>query len=477
MKFYKKPVFIVAATVLALAAGAYFYFSAGKDGGPEYVEVAKGDIIQVVSVTGKVKPVRDVSLAFEKSGRITSVNARVGDFVYAGDALARQDSSELFAQLEKAKADSASQRATLDKSRVVLANYYSGIINILNDAYIKADDAVRKQAGAMFTDAESDTPKLSFSSTNSQAVTDAQNGRLASRTELNAWRQELNALSAASGGADLSAALVKSKSRLAVIGAFLVNVSDALEKATGLSQTTLDSYKAGITTARTNVNTALTSISDRQQNIDSQKATIASEEAAVKSYEASVQNIEAQIAKTVLRSPISGVVTKQDAKAGEIASAGTGLVSVISASQFEMEANIPEVDIAGVKTGNTADVTLDAYGSDVIFKAKVTAIDPAETVIEGVATYKVTLQFLEKDDRVKSGMTANIDILKQEKSGVLILPQRLVSQRNGDRFVTILENGQTGEINVIVGLRGSNGNVEIVEGVKEGDKVIISNSK
>lgn len=470
MNFFKKPVFYVSFAILIFVVGGYFYFFGNKEAKSEFVTVIKGDILQEVNVTGRVKPAGSVDLAFEKSGKIISVSSRVGSFIYAGDVLARQDSSELSAQLEKSKADLTAKKTDLDKSRVILANYYAGIINILNDAYIKADDAVRKQAGSMFTDAESDTPRLNFLSTDSQAITDSQNGRIASRAELNAWRQELSGLSAASSDNDLFSALIKFKTHLYVISAFLTSVADALEKSTGLTQTTLDSYKAGITTARTNVNTALTNIADRNQNINSQKAAVASEEASIKSYEASVENIKAQIAKTILFSPINGVVTKQDARIGEIAAANTILISIIS-TQYEIEANVPEVDIAGIKVGNPAKITLDAYGSDVIFNANVSMIDPAEKIIEGVATYKTTLQFAEKDDRVKSGMTANIDIKKSEKSDVLIIPQRLISSRNGEKFVKIIENDDTKEIKIITGLRGSDGNVEIIEGLKEGDHV------
>ena len=470
MKFFKRPIFIAAISILAIVLGGYFYFFRGKKTDPEFIVVKKGNIVQEVSVTGRVKPSKSTDLAFEKSGRIVSIFAKVGNFVYVGDVLARQDSSELLAQLSKAQADLAAKKADLDKSRIVLANYYSSIINILNDAHIKADDAVKKQAGSMFTDAESDTPKLNFSSTNSQAVTDSQNGRLASKAELNTWRQELSALSAASSDVDLFLALIKSKAHLSIVSAFLISVTDALEKATGLTQSTLDSYKAGITTGRTNVNTALTNIADQNQSINSQKATIVSEEAAIRSYEASVQNIEAQIAKMILQSPIVGVVTKQDAKVGEIAAANTILISIIS-TQYEIEANVPEADIAGVKIGDPAKVTLDAYGSDIIFNAKVSMVDPAEKIIEGVATYKTTLQFVEKDDRIKSGMTANVDILKSKKSDVLIIPQRLISSRNGEKFVKVVENGGTKEVKIIMGLRGSDGNAEIIEGLKEGDHV------
>ncbi len=477
MSFFKRPIFIIAVVILIIILGGYFYFFSGKKTGPEFVIAKKGNIVQEVSVTGNVKPMRSVDLAFEKSGKISSVLVNVGSYVYSGDVLVREDSSELSSQLEKANADLETQKADLSKSEIVLNNYYLAIPDILNDAYIKADDAVRKEAGSMFTDAESDTPRLNFSSTNSQAVTDSQNGRLASRAELNAWREELNGLNTASSNDDLFSALTKSKAHLSTISLFLANLADALEKSVALTQSTLDSYKAAITTGRTNVNTALTNITDQGQSINSQKATVDSEKASVKSYEASTKNIEAQIAKTVLYAPISGVVTKQDAKIGEIAAANIVLISVLS-STYKIEANIPEVDIAKIKIGDSSRVTLDAYGKDVAFEAKVTAIDPAETMIEGVATYKTTLQFISNDKPVKSGMTANLDILATKKDNALIIPQRAVTSRNGDKFVNLydssVKDSNIKEVKIITGIRGSDGNIEVLEGLKEGDKLVIS---
>ncbi len=476
MRFFKRPIFIITIVILAIILGGYFYFFSGKKTGPEFIVVKKGGIVQEVSVTGNVKPVRSVDLAFEKSGKISSVLANVGSYVYSGDVLVREDSLELQSQLEKANADLETQKAELNKSKVVLDNYYSAIPNILNDSYTKADDAVRKQVDIFFTDGESDTPKLNFTTTNSQAQTDSQNGRLASRAELNNWRDELNKSNAASRE-ELISELLKSKSHLEIIRNFLLSAMDALEKSNGLAQATLDSNKANVTTARTNVNTALTNISNQKQSIDLQKAAIASEEASIKSYEAAVKNIEAQITKTVLRSPISGFITKQDAKVGEIAAANTVLISILS-SAYEIEANIPEVDIAKIKIGDSSKVTLDAYGRDVVFEAKIAAIDPAETVIEGVATYKTTLQFISNDKPVKSGMTANLDILATEKDNALIIPQRAVTSRNGDKFVNLYDSSAKDsnikEVKIITGIRGSDGNIEVLEGLKEGDKLVIS---
>ena len=131
-----------------------------------------------------------------------------------------------------------------------------------------------------------------------------------------------------------------------------------------------------------------------------------------------------------------------------------------------------EADVAKVKQDNSAKVTLDAYGDLVVFEAAVVAIDPAETMIEGVATYKTTFVFSRDDARIKSGMTANIDVATNKQENVLAVPQRSVGVKNGISFVLVKEQGDVPrERSVVIGLRGSDGMVEVREGLKEGDQI------
>lgn len=272
--------------------------------------------------------------------------------------------------------------------------------------------------------------------------------------------------------------------------ALAINITTAN---TGISQTTIDTWREEAATARTNVGiadsnllaadeklkTAESNFSLANQELVLKKAgatneEIVAQEAQVEKAQANVLNYQAQLSKTILRSPIKGIVTKQDAKVGEIVSANITIVSVISEAKFEIEANVAEADIAKVKIGNPAKVTLDAYGEDVVFEAKAVEIEPAETIIEGVTTYKTTFQFINEDEHVKSGMTANIDILTDKRENVITIPRRTVAARNGDKIVKILVGDNVSEIKVKTGLAGSDGNVEILEGVKEGDKVITS---
>lgn len=539
----KKPVFIISAAVfIAISIGGYFYFS--KEDAPiyEFALAMRGDIAEEVSVTGKVKPSESVDLAFEKSGKASKIYVQVGDGVSTGQKLLSLDDSDVSSQLAQYEALLEKERVRLDelksgtraeelqvaqikvsnaqksladananmenvktKADIDLKNLYDDIKDILNDAYYKADDAVNKQIDELFTDDQTANPKLNFGTSDSQAKTDSEWGRLSAGIELKKIKSNIDNLS--SDYSKLDNILSETAESMIIIRDFLGRVSDAVNGAI-LSQTTITTYKGYVNTGRSNVNTAITNINNQQQLIAAQKITnknnissadtgansaqsalalaeselalkqagssnqqIEAQEALVKQAEANVLNIKVQLSKTILNSPIDGIVSKQDAKIGQSVSANTPIVSIISNKRFEVEANVAEADIAKINVGDEAKITLDAYGSDMFFAAKIIAIDPAATIVEGVATYKTTLQFTDEDERIKSGMTANIDIASDKKNSVIIIPQRAVFTKNGKKFVK-LANGEIKEIEVETGIRGSDGNIEIIKGVNEGDKVI-----
>lgn len=471
MKILRARNIIIALVIIAVIV-VIFLVTRDKGPGYEFATVIRGDVTEEVSVTGKLKPAQDVDLAFETSGRVASVPSGIGDWVYAGQALVRLDSSELETELSKSESDLATQKAKLSEEKTTLDNLYTSIPNVLNDAYIKADDAVRTKISGLFSGSKNSVYSLTFTTCDETSRIGSTEGKLSSEIGLDEWKTKLASLSAASPKETLEAALTTGWSYLNVVAKFLNSLNQAINADCIVSDSSLSTYRTNLSTARTNVQTVTTAISDKEQAIALQKAVVNSSEAALQSYEASVSNIKARLSKTVIYSPISGVVTAQEAKTGEIISANETVVSVISASRLEVEANIPEVDVTKVKIGSAAEVVLDAYGSDVIFEATVSEINPAETVIEGVPTYKTTFQFKEKDERLKSGMTADITILTEVKSGVLYVPQRAVVRENGRTYVRVEKDGLVSQVDVTVGLRGSDGVIEILGGLNEGDKVI-----
>lgn len=230
--------------------------------------------------------------------------------------------------------------------------------------------------------------------------------------------------------------------------------------------------KTSVSTAENNLATAKDSLEIKLSGYSDEQ--IASQLARVNSAQANWLNFQAQLEKGIIRASFKGIVTKIDVEVGEVVSMNTPVISLISEKKFEIETNIAEVDISKVEIDKTAKITFDAYGSDVVFEAKIVSIDPAETLIEGVAVYKTKLEIVGEDKRVKSGLTANIDILADSKENVLAIPQRGVFSRDGKKWVNILTSEGAQEKEVKVGLRGSEGYIEILSGLEEGDQVITS---
>lgn len=501
---------------ILVISGGYFTFRSEDQSQYETITAQRADIAEEVSVTGRVQPADSVELAFEKSGRVAAIYADVGSRVRSGNMIVRLDNADLYAQLQQAEANVKAQQAKLDElkrgtrpeemkiqevqvqnAKTALEDAKKNVVDKVNDAYTKSEDAVRNKVDQIFSNPRSASPQINFSG--GDAVLEQQIEAIRPTLEnlFTAWEQKLSGISVTS---DLEMTRQTADANLTVIKNFLEKTAlfvNSLTLNSTVSQTTLDGYKADISAARTNVNTAVTNLSaaaekwrsaeslvtlEENELLLKQAGTvpeqITAQEAQVEQAQANVKNYQAQIAKTIIYAPINGIVTRQDAKIGQIVGVNSIVAAVISDAKYEIEANVPEADIAKISIGDRAMVTLDAYGSDMEFGASVVKIDPAETVVDGVSTYKITLQFSQDDARLKSGMTANIDIETNRSNGAIVVPQRAVQGRNSERTVDIIvqENGSEAvkSTPVKVGIRGADGMIEILEGVREGDRVIVN---
>lgn len=570
MELFKKFKFPIILGVIVLLVVGYLFLKPTKQPRRDTMVASRMNIVQSVNVVGNVKSAESVDLAFELGGKVKEVYVKVGDSVEAGTKLAELNHDNFLADLQQAEAQVSSAYASLDQYKaaltaeqarlremesgtrseeisiaqtkvdnaksalnnaeinlentkqeadITLNNLYDDVMNILNDAYAKSDDAINEQVGDLFT--TGGNIDFSFEPNNSQLELNALTARQDAVRGLANLQTEMNKTH--TSNSDLDSVLEVGRTEITKVRTFLNLISDVLKGNTNLTSATLSTYKTDLNTARTNVNTALTNISNQQQSIlsqvntnrdsintaqtsldsakfslqtaeqelnlklagytkeqlDAQKAkvlqaeaNISSQQAFIQQKQANVTSVQAQINKNIIYSPIKGTVTKQDAKAGEITNAQTPVISIISEAQFEIETNIPEVDIAKIKIGNKADVTLDAYGDDEKFEAQVISIDPAEKVIEGVSTYKTVFQFVSPNDKIRSGMTADLEIMTNSKDNVIAVPNRAVAVKEDVKKVKILQGDSVVEVTVETGLRGSNGMVEILSGIKEGDVVV-----
>ena len=195
----------------------------------------------------------------------------------------------------------------------------------------------------------------------------------------------------------------------------------------------------------------------------------------IQSAEANVRAIVSQINDTTLVSPIDGIVIGRSGDVGENVAMNAPILTVAKQNDLIIFSNVPESDIAKLSVGQKADITLDAFGDADIFTGTVTDIDPAATVIQDVVYYRIKLSFDNLDQRIKAGMTANIDVHTAEKNSVLMIPLRAV-QFDGKQATTevLLDEtkGVTEKRNIIIGLSGDDGMTEVLSGLKEGEKVV-----
>lgn len=577
-KGISKTALVIVFAVIAIIVAAVFY-GVVKEEVPEFdfVEIEYKDLLQMVSVTGHVKPVESVELSFEVTGKIDLVLKQVGDRVLVGDPIVKLVNSSLSSQLSQAKSELLTEQArlkqleavldyenailneinrgaidedvrvsqtNLDNARIAkndvvndlgnvslkadqdLANLYNDAEKLINNAYVAVDDVVNIKTDSMFSDRIYDAGDLLFIVSDNLLNTRVRTLREDSKNVMEGFASLLENFPSDYDAIDSE--LSDANQGMLIVQDFLFSLTEALSVSITLNSTDKATYQANVDAARDTASLAKNNIVDLVQQISSQKVAnqnsidasqsllnsaqnsvalaqdqlalklvgalpekVASQQARIAQAEA---NIEAQLAmigavgskldiirsnieKTVMRSPINGIITIQNAKRGQLSTLtaegfSDPLVAIMSMNQFQIEANIPEVDIANIKIGDLSDLTLDAYTSDEMFEAIVVKINPAEKIIEGVSTYKVTLEFSEEDERIKSGMTANLDIITNEKEHVLAVPQRSVITKNGQKSIRLLIDGEFVEVVVRTGLVSWDGQVEILEGVSSGDKVI-----
>lgn len=460
----------------------------------EPIIVEKHNIVEEVSVTGNVKALSDLDLSFEASGQVSRIAVSTGDKVYQGQYLASLSNADLVAALDQAKAGlkiteanfSALQKGTrpeeLTIAKGTMDDAKQSLEDKIADAYTKSDDAVRNNIDQMFDNPRTASPKINIITNSTVLELEINSLRYEIEGILNDWNIKGPALS-----------IKTAYQNLDKIKLFLDKVAlgvNALTTNYNITQTLLDKYKAALSVARSSIGTAYSSLNVSEAAYNSAKATydlknsgstaetISAQEATVQQAKASVDAAQARLNKSMIFSPISGVISNVVAKVGQTIQSGAIALSVISYGQYQVESYIPEADIAKIKVGNIATTTLDAYGLNTFFQTSVIKIDPGETVIESVPTYKVILKFLNSsDNRIKSGMTANLDILTGQKNNVLAIPSRSVYSIDNVRHVKLVDEKDPKkniEVKVETGIRGSDGYVEIISGLKEGDKIVAS---
>jgi HlyD family secretion protein len=184
-----------------------------------------------------------------------------------------------------------------------------------------------------------------------------------------------------------------------------------------------------------------------------------------------LESREREVSELEVKAPVDGQVSGLSLRIGQKVSANQTLFRVADYQAMEVTITVDELDIAKVRVGQSARITLDALpGRE--YRGKVVKVNPEGTFKNDIATFEVTVT-IDNPQGLMAGMNASVEIVVEEKQNVLWLPAQAVQVRQGSAFVQVLENGKPVQKQIEIGLKTSQ-QVEVTGGLAEGDQVVLT---
>jgi HlyD family secretion protein len=217
-------------------------------------------------------------------------------------------------------------------------------------------------------------------------------------------------------------------------------------------------------------------------NLGSAAAAIAKAQAALEQQQAAVSIAEENLRNATIVSPIDGIVLSRDSEVGDavssillLGSSATLIMTVGDLNEVYVKGKVDESDIGHVWLGQPARISVESF-KDQKFEGKVTKISPMGTEKDNVTTFEVRVSISNEKHILKAQMTANAEIILEERKGVLAIPEGAVFY-NKDKSTAAQIPDPTNEkglrrIAIATGI--SNGSrTEVTKGLMEGQQVIL----
>ncbi|ABR34633.1 efflux RND transporter periplasmic adaptor subunit [Clostridium beijerinckii] len=230
-----------------------------------------------------------------------------------------------------------------------------------------------------------------------------------------------------------------------------------------ISKTDLESAEKALNTSKADYSSGLASI-------ESAKASIESSKASLEAQKVNLQKAQNDLANTVIKAPISGVISDKTLNVGQMASQGAALAKVNDISSVYATIQVPQEKITGVKIGQAATITVD--GNDKTYDGTIEAMDSAADATTRVFNCKVKIDNGNKS--LLPGIFGKVQLISEEKAQVITVPISALAGNEGDYSVFLNDNGTAKKQKITIGETNEN-NVEVTDGIKEGDQVICTN--
>jgi len=168
---------------------------------------------------------------------------------------------------------------------------------------------------------------------------------------------------------------------------------------------------------------------------------------------------------------LAGTVVRVEASEGEMVSAYRPVVVIADLASLQIIAEVDEIDVAEVAPGQEVEIRLDAYPGQNLL-GTIVSLAPAASPQRGSTVYEAVIEFDAEGLALRLGMGANLKIITLEKEDVLLVPNRAIQPIGRRRVVKVMDGRSIREVEVVTGLSNEN-ETEIVEGLAEGQKVLI----
>lgn len=405
--------------------------------------VVRGDVDVTVSAIGRVEPDEVVRATFSTAGRVIDVLVQVGDFVQAGDVLARLDDG--VQQIAVSQRQLALNVAELQQERL-LSGPDATQLAIAQANVDAARGAVAAAAGTVSSE-QIRAAELQYQAAQ-QAALDAQTAR--STAAGGQSEQAYQLLDARVGQASFNQEIARLQLESLQSGGSSAQISVAQARLT----------QAEAEYARLMAGPTQSDIDRTQALIDQARLDLEAAQAA--------------LARTELIAPLSGVITRINAEVGALVAPGLPVVEIADLDPLQLSIQVDEIDVRAIAAGMPAQIRFDAL-PDVRAVGTIEQIALLAENVGGIVNYDVRVRLDEYDPRIRVGLTADASFVVERREDTLVVPNAFIriDRRAGAAFVNQIANsGELVEIPVTLGLQGGDVS-EVVSGLAEGDVIVV----
>ncbi|MHC5859258.1 efflux RND transporter periplasmic adaptor subunit [Nostoc sp.] len=423
------------------------------------VPVTAQNVTLRITASGKVVPVKSVNISPKNPGVLSQLYVEQGDRIQQGQILARMDSASIEAQRSQYRANLAQSQAQLAQALAgsrppEIAQAKARLAQ--SQAQLAAAKAGNRPQEIAQSQSQVDAAQAKVNYTNEQVK------RYQYLYQEGAEKKQLLD-QAISDDKSARANLEEAKKRLSLVQS-------------GTRTEEVDQRQAAVNESRA----ALVLLQD-----GTRPEEIAQRQAAVASAEAQLKGVQVQLEDTIIRAPLSGIVTQKYAEPGAFVTPTTSASTSASATSssivavargLEILAQVPEADIGRIKPGQQVEIVADAY-PDRVFKGHVRLIAPEAVVEQGVTSFQVRIALDTGTDKLRSGLNVDLTFLGDRVNNALVLPTVSIVTEKGKTGVLIPDAKNKPQFREITVGAQIQDQTQILGGVQEGDRIFVNPPK